>query len=68
MIAVTQERDNIYTVQIELPELSWLTEISKGLGMERCTMLAACVTKGLEHYYSMITEIAAHEKRKREGG
>lgn len=64
MIAVTQEREQIYTIEIHEPELTWLKELSKGLGMNRSVMLGACFTKGVQHYYGMIREIEEHDKRK----
>jgi hypothetical protein len=68
MIVVTQERDKIYTIALGEPELSWLTEAAKGMGMTRSTVLAAAFTKGLEHYFDMIREIEAHNNKKRNGG
>ena len=64
MIAVTQEREQIYTIEIQEPELSWLIELSKSLGMGRSVMLGACFTKGIQHYYGMIREIDEHDKNK----
>lgn len=63
MIAVTQERDNIYTVEFAEPELSWIKEVAKGMGMNKSTVLAASVTKGLEHYFDMIHEIELHNNK-----
>lgn len=64
MIAVTQERDNLYTIEIAEPELSWLIEAAKSMGMDRCSILGASFTKGLEHYFNMIREIEAHNNKK----
>ncbi|GAI82926.1 unnamed protein product [marine sediment metagenome] len=63
MIKVTQERENIYTVDFAEPELSWLKEAAKGMGIDRCSILGASVTKGLEYYFDMIHEIEAHNNK-----
>jgi len=64
MIAITQEGKSTYLIQLKEPEKSWLTELARGLGMDRRTMLGACFTKGTEYYFDMIREIEAHDKRK----
>ncbi len=66
MIAVTQERENIYTIELGEPELSWVKEAAKGMGMDRCTVLGASLAKGLEHYFDMIHEIELHNHKKRD--
>jgi len=63
MIAVTQERDNIYTIELTEPELSWVRDAAKGMGMERCSVLGASFVKGLEYYFVMLREIEVHEQR-----
>jgi len=64
MIAVTQERDNIYTIELSEPEITWVREAAKGMGIDRCSILGASFTKGLEHYFDMLREIEIHENRK----
>jgi len=65
MIAVTQEREKIYTVELGEPELSWIKIAAKGMGIDRCSILGAAFTKGLEHYFDMLREIEEHDKNKR---
>ena len=62
MIAVTQERDKIYTILLDEPELTWVKEAAKGMGITKCTVLGAAFTKGLQHYFEMIREIDEHDK------
>ena len=64
MIAVTQERENIYTIDVQQPELAWLIQAAKAMGMDRCSILGASFAKGLEHYFDMIREIEAHDNKK----
>ena len=64
MIAVTQERDKVYTIALDEPELSWIKEAAKGMGMTKATVLGAAFTKGLQHYFDMIREIEAHNNKK----
>lgn len=64
MIAVTQERDKIYTIGLDEPELTWVKEAAKGMGMTRCTVLGAAFSKGLEYYFNMIHEIEEHNNKK----
>lgn len=64
MIVVTQERDKIYTIEIQEPELSWLIEAAKAMGTNRCSILGASFTKGLEHYFNMLREIESHNNKK----
>ena len=63
MIAVTQEREQIYTIQINGTDLLRVKELSKSLGMNRSTLLAASLGKGIEQYYGMIREIENHDKQ-----
>jgi len=65
MIAVTQERENIYTIELAEPELSWIKEAAKGMGIDRCSILGAAMAKGLEHYFDMLRQIEAHDNNKR---
>jgi len=62
MITVTQHGKSAYLIKVSEPELSWLIEYAKGMGMDRCSVLGASFTKGLEHYFNVIREIHAHEK------
>ena len=68
MIAVTLEDSGNFTIELSPPDLIWLTEAAKGFGMDTPTILASCISKGLEHYHGVLNEIADHEKRKRGGG
>jgi len=65
MIAVTQEREKIYTVELGEPELSWIKEAAKGMGIDRCSILGAAFTKGLEYYFDMLREIEHQDNNKR---
>ncbi|GAI71017.1 unnamed protein product [marine sediment metagenome] len=65
MIKVIQERDNIYTLQLDVPDIIVLREIATGYGMPLSEMIGSCYNKGIAVYADMICEIAAHETRKR---
>ena len=64
MIAVTQERDNIYTVQLDVLELSMIAQIAKGYGIPKSAAIGHCINKGIETAVSILLEIAEHETRK----
>ena len=53
-----------YLLTCDVPELLWISEIAKGLGITREAVVGAALNQGLTHYVSMLTEIAAHETRK----
>lgn len=61
-MVITQNSKDTYLVKIAEPELSWIIEAAKGMGMDRCSILGASINKGLEHYFTMIREIEQHEK------
>jgi len=65
MITVIQERDNIYTVQLDVLEISMLTQIAMGYGLPKSQALVLCVSKGFDTCVGMLKEIAEHEARKR---
>lgn len=65
MIKVTQERDNIYTLQLDVPDVIVLREIALAYGMPLSQMIGSCYNKGISVYADMSREIAAHETRKR---
>lgn len=64
MITVMQERDNVYTVQLDVPELVLLHKLAIGLSIPQREVLVSCINKGLEYYTAMLQEIAEHEARK----
>ena len=66
MIRVTQERDNVYTVKLDIVEINLLTQISQGYGLTKSTALSAVILKGFDTSVAILHEIAAHETRKRE--
>jgi len=66
MITVIQERDNIYTVQLDVLELSILAQIARGYSIPKSQALVLCVSKGFDSCVAMLHEIAEHEKRKRD--
>ena len=65
---VTQNKPKEYTVTLGQPEYDWLSELAESMGMSKPTMLGAAFTKGIEHYYTMIREIAEHDKPKLDTG
>ena len=65
MITVVQERDNIFTVQLDVLEYSVLTQIAKGFSMSKKDALVSCINKGFDNYKFVLHEIAAHKTRKR---
>jgi len=65
MIKVTQERDTIFTLQLDVSDVIVLREIATGYGMPLSQMIGSCYNKGIAHHADMIHEIAAHETRKR---
>lgn len=65
MIKVVQERDNIYTVELDVLEISLLTQISLGYSIPKSQALVLCIHKGFDTCAMMLKEIAEHEKRKR---
>lgn len=60
---VTQEGKDAYIVKLNEPEISWVIAAAKGMGMDRCTILAASFTKGLEYYFDMLREIEHHNNK-----
>lgn len=66
MIKVTQERDNIYTVEFDVPELSMLYKIATGYSIPRKEAVALCLNEGFETCVRMLSAIADREKRLRE--
>lgn len=66
MITVTQERDSIYTIHLDIPDMALLEKIAFGMGISKSTMLVSCINKGLEGYTAMMQEIAQREKVKRD--
>lgn len=66
MIKVTQERDNIYTVELDVPELNLLYQISTGFKMPRTEALKTALSRGFDSTVGVLHEIAAYETRKRE--
>jgi len=65
MIKVTQERDNIYTIELDVLELSLIMQIAKGYGIPKNAAIGHCINKGIETAVSILHEIAEHETRKR---
>jgi len=65
MITVIQERDTIFTVQLDVLEYSILTQIAKGFSQTKKDALASCISKGFDGYTAILHEIAVHETRKR---
>lgn len=65
MIKVVQERDNIYTVELDVLEISLLTQIALGYSIPKSQALILCVSKGFDTCAMMLKEIAEHETRKR---
>jgi len=66
MIKVTQERDTIFTLQLDVPDVIVLREIAVGYGIPLSQMIGSCYNKGIELHANIIHEIAAHETRKRD--
>jgi len=66
MITVTQERDSVYTIQLDISDMALLEKLAFGMGISKSTMVVSCMNKGLTVYTTMLQEIAQHEKRKRE--
>ncbi|MBA7524143.1 hypothetical protein ES705_16280 [subsurface metagenome] len=66
MITVTQERDSVYTIQLEISDMAMLEKIAFGMGISKSTTIVSCMNKGLAVYTTMLQEIAQREKRKRE--
>jgi len=66
MIKVTQERDSVYTIQLDIPDMVLLEKIAFGMGISKSTMLVSCINKGLAEYTTMMQEIALRETCKRE--
>lgn len=65
MITVVQERDDIWTVQIDTVNMSLLGRIATGFGMPFSVAVASCLLSGITHNMVILQEIAAHESRKR---
>jgi len=65
MITVIQERDSVYTVQLDIPDMALLEKIAFGMGISKSTMLVSCINKGLDGYTVMMQEIAQRETCKR---
>jgi len=65
MIKVVQERENIYTVELDVFELSLIMQIAKGYGIPKNAAIGHCINKGIETAVSILHEIAEHETRKR---
>jgi len=57
MIAVTQKGKRVYVVKFTEPEHSWIVEAAKGMGMDRCSVLGAAFTKGIQYYFDMIRKL-----------
>lgn len=55
-----------FLITCSIPESEWISEIAKGLGITKEAVVGAALNQGLTHYVGMLTEIAAHETRKRE--
>lgn len=68
MIRVTQERDSIYTVELDMPELNLLYQIAAGFKMPRTEALKTAISRGFDSTVNVLHEIAAYETRKREQG
>jgi len=66
MIKVTQERANIYTIQLDVPDVHVLREMAIGYGIPLSQMIGSCYNKGVACHVDIIHEIAAHETRKRD--
>lgn len=64
MIMIEQHGKATYLIKLGEPEKSWVIEAAKGMGMDRCTVLGAAFTKGLEHYFDMIREIEHRDMNK----
>lgn len=62
-LRVTQERGNIYTVELDMPESCWLRDGAKAMGITRSAMLAASIGHGLPHYMTVLKDILEHEKQ-----
>lgn len=62
-LIVTQERPNIYTVELSYPDLEWLHEVAAALGMTKSAVLAASVNQGLTHYHTMCIELGNQESK-----
>ncbi len=67
MIKVTQERDTIFTLQLDVPDVTVLRELARGFGIPLSQMVGSCYNKGIERHADIIHEITAHEMRKRNG-
>lgn len=65
MIKVVQERDNIYTVELDVLEISLLTQIALGYSIPKSQVLVLCLHKGFDTCVMMLKEIAEHETRRR---
>jgi len=66
MIKVTQERDTIFTLQLDIPDIIVLREIATGYGIPLSQMIGSCYNKGIAYHADIIREIANHEIRKRD--
>lgn len=66
MIEVIQERDNVYTVHLDVPETSILYKIAEGFSMKRTDALASCIMKGFDSCVVILHEIVAREQRDRD--
>lgn len=66
MITVIQERDSVYTIQFDIPDIALLEKLAFGMGISKSSMIVSCMNKGLTEYTTMVQEIAQREKRKRE--
>jgi len=64
MIEVIQERPDVFTVKLNIIDLSRLRKIAIGFSIDNDVALAACLYKGFDRYTSILCEIAEHEKRK----
>lgn len=67
MIEVNERHPYNFNVVISIPDSVWLSEVAMGFGMNKSTLLASCISKGLDYYRGVLGEIAEHEKRKHDG-
>lgn len=66
MITVTQERDSVYTIQLDIPDMALLEKIAFGMGISKSTMVVSALNRGFAEYTTMMQEIAHRETLKRE--
>jgi len=66
MATITEYDGKQYLLTIDKPESEWITLIAKSLGMTKQTVVGAALNQGLNHYVSMLVQIAEHETSKSE--